>query len=232
MRLVDVSLACAVVGLAAAPAFALDFASALQDLEPGSPVEDVELDNGATMHVSVHNHGGGPDLVIVFDSGDPTGGDLDLGTPNRDFDGPGVGRGGEEGRHGENADALGHVLIIAEDDEDEDGDGVVDEPDDESGGGIVWLSFSHTGRLSLTLVDVDEDEDKPRLVMYRNGEHVGEVEGKNLGDNGAQTLTLPEDVDKVAIHLDGSTSIGGIELDVPVVDVAPQSWTGVKRQYR
>jgi len=232
MRLLDVALACAVAGFVSAPVHALDFSAALQDLETGEPVEHVELDNGATMHVVVRNHGGGPDLAIIFDSDKPSGGDLDLGTPNQDFGGSGCGDGGEAGGDEPNEEPLGNVLIIAENDTDEDGDGYVDDPDDESGGGVVWLSFSHAGRLSLTLVDVDEDEADPRIVMYLHGECVGEVEGDNTGDNGAQTIDLPEDVDKVAIHLDGSTSIGGIELDVPQVGVEPRTWTGVKRQYR
>lgn len=220
----------------AAPAAAtlLDFGSALQGLPAGTPVGTVQLDNGATMTVWCDNDGGGPDLCVVFDSSDPTGGDLDLGTPNEDFGGPGIGEGGEEGEDGANAVALGNVLVIAENDEDEDGDGLVDEPDDEAGGGIVWLQFSHAGRLSMTLVDVDEDEDDPRFVMYNGGQLVGEAEGENRGQNGAQEIDLASygDVDLVEVHLDGSTSLGAIQLDVPIVGVEPRAWTNVKVLYR
>jgi hypothetical protein len=232
MRLRDVSLAFAVASFVSAPVFALDFSEALQELETGEPVEHVELDNGASMHVSVRNHGGGPDLAIIFDSEEPSGGDDDLGTPNEDFGGPGLGSGGESGERGENEDALGNVLVIAEDDVDEDGDGLVDEPDDESGGGVVWLTFSHAGRLSFTLVDVDEDEEEPRVDLYLTGEWVGEEEGKSLGDNSAQEIETHCTVDAVAIRLDGSSSIGKIELDVPVVGVQAETWSGVKRTYR
>jgi hypothetical protein len=217
-----------------AAAALLDFGAALQPLPAGTPLTEVLPDDGGWMNVHVRNHGGGPDLCIVYDSANPTGGDTDLGTPNDDFGGPGDGRGGEEGEEGENAVALGKIIIIAEDDEDSDDDGLVDEPDDESGGGIVWLEFSHAGRLTLTLIDVDGDEEEPRLYLFKEGELVGCAEGDNPGDNSAQTLDLSEygDIDAVRIHLDGSTGIGGILLDVPQVGVESATWSGIKGMFR
>ncbi len=219
---------------AAAGAVTLDFGGALQDLEPGEEVDTVTLSNGATMSVSCSNSGGGPDLCIVFDSEDPSGGDVDLGTPNEDFDGPGKGAGGEDGAEGENEEALGNVIIIAENDEDGDDDGIVDEPDDESGGGTVWLNFSHSGRLSLAIVDVDEDEAAPVLHLYKDGEHVGEVEGESLGDNSVQHLDLASygNIDGVKIELDGSSSIADVELDVEVVGTEANTWSNVKTLFR
>jgi hypothetical protein len=166
----------------------------------------------------------------VFDSADPTGGDLDLGTPNESFGGPGDGAGGERGSRGENARALGKALVIAENDADEDRDGLVDEPDDESGGGVVTLEFSHAGRLELTLIDVDRDEEEPRLYLFHDGDLVSSVEAERLGDNSAQTLDLSShgDIDAVRIHLDGSSAIGGIVLVVPQVGVEPATWSRVK----
>jgi hypothetical protein len=166
----------------------LDFGAALQALPVGTPLGEVHPDEGGWMRVHARNHGGGPDLCIVYDSDDPTGGDTDLGTPNEDFGGPGDGSGGEEGAQGENAVALGKILVIAENDDDSDDDGLVDEPDDESGGGTVWLQFSHAGRLTLTLIDVDDDEEEPRLYLFK-GDLVDCVEGDNPGDNSARTLT-------------------------------------------
>jgi hypothetical protein len=228
------SIAAALAVAAPAAADVLDFGAALQGLPAGTPVGTVQLDNGATMTVWCRNGGGGPDLCIVFDSADPTGGDFDLGTPNEDFGGPGIGAGGEEGEPGANAEALGKVLIIAEDDTDEDGDGLVDEPDDEAGGGVVWLQFSHAGRLSMTLVDVDEDEDDPRFVLYHGSDLVGSAAGENLGQNGAQDIDLGDygEVDLVEVHLDGSTSLAAIQLGVPIVGVEPHTWSNVKVLYR
>ena len=221
---------CGAVLVTPATAAVLDFGAALQHQPAGSIVHHVALAGGGFMNVRCKNHGGGPDLCIVFDSADPTGGDVDLGTPNESFGGPGDGDGGEKGSRGENARALGKVLIIAENDEDEDGDGLVDMPDDESGGGIVWLEFSHAGRLKLTLLDGDLDEEEPRLDLFHDGEPIGCVEAKSLGDNSAQTLDLAShgDVDVVRIHLDGSTAIGAIVLDVPQVGVEPMTWSRLK----
>jgi hypothetical protein len=217
-----------------ATAEVLDFGAALQPLPAGTPLGDVYPDAGGWMTVHARNHGGGPDLCIVYDSAEPTGGDTDLGTPNDDFGGPGDGSGGAEGEEGENVVALGKILIIAENDEDSDDDGLVDEPDDESGGGIVWLEFSHAGRLTLTLIDVDCDEEEPRLYLFKEGDLVECVEGDNPGDNSAQTLDLSEygDIDAVRIHLDGSTGIGGIVLDVPQVGVESTTWSGIKGMFR
>lgn len=223
------------LGLAAAPASAalLDFGAALQELETGEVIETVESAEGGWMKIEVENHGGGPDVCIIFDSSEPTGGDFDLGSPNAAFGGPGLGEGGAEGADGENAEELENVLIIAENDIDEDDDGLVDVPDDEAGGGIVWIRFSHAGRLTLTLVDVDEDEAAPVLHLFNDGRLVAVVEAENLGQNSAQTLELGEhgDVDAVRIHLDGSTSIGAIHLDVPQVGVESRSWSSVKSLY-
>jgi len=41
-------------------------------------------------------------LDIIFNSSNPTGGDLDLGTPHQDFGGPGIGVGGANNQPGEN----------------------------------------------------------------------------------------------------------------------------------
>jgi hypothetical protein len=219
---------------ATANAATLDFGGALQDLDPGEEVGTVTLSNGATMDVHCSNDGGGPDLCIVFDSEDPSGGDVDLGTPNEDFDGPGEGAGGEDGEDGENDAALGKVLIIAEDDTDDDDDGLVDEPDDESGGGTLWLQFSHAGRLSFSIIDVDDDEAAPQVKLYKDGALVDEVEGESLGDNSVQHLDLAAygNVDAVEIELDGSSGIAGVQLDVEVVGTESNTWSRVKTLFR
>ncbi len=84
---------------------------------------------------SVTNTGDGPNSLIIFDSSNPTGEDWDLGTPNQDFGGPGIGYGGKEEQPGENFKSYGHLLIVAENIIDNNQDGLVDNPDDEEGGG-------------------------------------------------------------------------------------------------
>jgi len=230
--------AAGVVAVAALPfpvhAVVLDFGQALQPLAAGTIVSTVTLDNAATMTVSAEHPEDGPDICIIFDSAQPTGGDRDLGTPNEDFGGPGKGEGGEEGERGENDVALGKLLIVPEDDEDADGDGLIDVPDDEPDGGLVRLSFSHAGRLSFDLVDVDKDEDEPEFRVYKEGQLVGTAEGEDCGDNSLQHVDLSAfgDIDAVEIQLFGSAGIGAIELDVILVEVQTRPWSQVKQTYR
>jgi len=224
----------AALAATSATAAVLDFGAALQDLPAGTEVCRISLDDGAWMRVRAANNSGGPDLCIVFDSADPSGGDDDLGTPNEEFGGPGEGEGGEPDGAGPNAEPLGKLLIIAENDCDADHDGLVDVPDDESGEGALTLSFSHAGRVSFTLVDVDCDEEAPRFLLYHEGDLVECVEGHSLGDNSAQHVDLAcyGDVDKVKIALDGSAGVGAIQLEVLHVGVEPRTWSSVKEMFR
>ena len=229
--------------LLASPAAAkeLDFGAALQTWPTGTPVYQVVLDTGGFMLVSTTTHGKGPNCSVVFDSSDPTRGQEDLGTPNRDFGGPGVGRGGEEGAEGENAFALGKILVAAGDEDEDNGDD--DDGDDEDAvvepraalkGGIVTLEFSHAGRLRLTIIDVDCNEDEPRIYLFHEKDYLGRVEAEDLGDNSVQTLDLSEhgDIDRVKIHMNGTTGIASIVLDVPTVGVESATWSGVKELFR
>lgn len=222
--------------LSAPPAAAkvLDFGAALQNLPAGKAVSRISIDDRGWMRVQCRNDGGGPDLCIVFDSSDPTGGDDDLGTPNEEFGGPGEGEGGEPGGAGPNDQALGKLLVVAENDCDADHDGLVDEPDDESGGGVITLSFSHAGRVSFTLVDVDCDEEAPRFLLYHDDDLVEVAEGASPGDNGAQHVDLTSygDLDKVKIALDGSAGIGALRLEVLQVGIEPSTWSAVKGMFR
>ena len=88
--------------------------------------------------------------AMVFDSANPTGNDDDLGTPNEDFAGPGIGAGGEAGQPGENSRALGNVLIISE-------DGNSGNPDDNAGGGTLIFDFTSPVRVDLLeILDIEE----------------------------------------------------------------------------
>jgi hypothetical protein len=219
--------------LSTAHARVLDFGAALQDLEAGEDVRKVEADGG-TMWISVHNDGEGPDKAIVFDSSDPCEKYEEIGTPNEDFGGPGEGKGGEEGSDYENDRGLGNVLVVAEDDADDDLDGHVDVPKDEDDGGTVWLKFSHAGRLSFSVVDVDEDEEAPRVFLYHEGDFVDVVELANGGDNSLQEVDLSSfgDIDAVKIKLAGTAAIGDIQMEVLQVGVEAQTWSQVKRFFR
>jgi len=75
-----------------------------------------------------------PAVAMIFDSSAPTGGDLDLGTPNQDFGGPGIGVAGENGSLFPNTEALGNVLIISEDEN-------AAAPNDNRWGGVLTFDF-------------------------------------------------------------------------------------------
>jgi hypothetical protein len=228
----------AAAGIALAPAWGLaetlDFGAALQALDAGETVTQVTLENGASMTVWAENHGSGPDKCIVFDSSHPTGGDVDLGTPNEDFGGPGKGNGGEQGKEGENAVALGKLLVISGNDEDANDDGRMDDPEDESDGGLLTLHFSHAGRLSFKVVDVDKDEDEPHFTLYKEGHEVGQAQGDEFGNNGVQPIDLSSfgDIDAIEMHLHSSVGIAAIQLDVVTVGTLPRTWSNVKSTYR
>lgn len=73
--------------------------------------------------------------VMIFDSAHPSGGDVDLGTPHLDYDGPGVGRAGGRGRRYANDVPRGNLLIISQDDDSSD-------PNDNRRGGMMQFDFT------------------------------------------------------------------------------------------
>jgi len=97
------------------------------------------------VHIKATNkQPGHPDLAILFDSANPTGDDFDLVTPGY---GPG------------NLVPEGMLLIIAENDVDGDGDGRVDDPDDEFAGGVMTFEFDQPVIVcAVKLVDVDNQQ--------------------------------------------------------------------------
>ena len=124
----------------------LDFDWGLGGVALPAGLEINEQWAGIGVHIwAINNILGHPDKAILFDSANPTGGDFDLKTPGT---GPG------------NLLPQGKVLIIAEDDVDADADGLVDDPDDEWGGGSIFFGFD-TPMVARTigLLDVDLIED-------------------------------------------------------------------------
>src|SRR5262245_11773861 len=228
------ALVLAAFPLSRASAAVLDFGAALQELDTGEVVGTVNASGGGWMVVDCHaDDDDGRDACVIFDSGHPDD-QRDLGTPNRDFGGPGFGRGGRRGAEGENSKALGNVLVISGGEIDDDDDDGLGDPSASSEGGKVCLSFSHAGRLTLTLIDVDTKHHPARIQLYHEGERIKTVEAEPLGNNSAQKLDFSRfgDVDRVCIHLEGTAAIGAIRLEVPQVGVQPSSWTGVKTLFR
>ena len=194
-------------------------------------------DVAAGAHVSevFGNQGSGPIFVqgtnplfpkrtnaaVVFDSACPPGGmasdctgeDIDLGTPNEAFGGPGVGSGGATS----NNTALGKVLIIAEDVEDANRDDLVDDPDDASRGGTLRLDFSALGAATIhaiTFVDLDDPDPAQKVELFQGvvtGTLLATVPLPVAGNNGVSVVPLDvPGVDTVVITLTDSAAIDNI----------------------
>ncbi len=130
-----------------------------------------------------------PDECLLFDSENPTGGDTDLRT--------------EDG---------GNVLIIAEDVVDADGDGLVDDPDDNGSGGSLTFDFEAPVELRrIGLLDIDENETEGSIVMTRDDGSVVTISIPNTGDGLPQMLQLGiPDVVTATINLQNSGAVTSI----------------------
>lgn len=170
--------------------------------------EPSELRPGLT--VACENGGGGPDLCMIFDSDLPTGGDLDLGTPNIDFGGLGEGAGGGAGQPGANTTPLDHILIISE-------DGDASDPDDEAGGGAFRFTFAEPARVvSVAVVDIDSDE-RGAAAVTCSGPALPPVETEipPLGDNSVQTVDIGRDgVKELEVRIPSSGALAEVEYCV------------------
>lgn len=153
--------------------------------------------NSVGLTVSAANNvPGHPNKAILFDTTNPTGGDGDLITPGYGLD---------------NDTALGEVLILAEDDVDANMDGIVDDPDDEAGGGRIVFDFAQTVTFfGGTVLDVDGTEVDFITVFDENLVPLGVLDLENLGDNSVQVVSFPQPVQGVkraVLTLGGSGSI-------------------------
>lgn len=148
-----------------------------QPLNRGDIVSSITND-GLTMTIEVESNGEN-DVAMIFDTSNP-GPDPDLGTPNEKCPGggPGVGAGGEPGQPGENCRFLGNVLIIPKD------VGPDVEPNDESTGGLVKLTFSQPVTVLHTEV-LDIEENGLFITFFdSDGNQIGEtVSPAGLGNN-------------------------------------------------
>lgn len=154
-----------------------------------------------------------PDVGILFDGNNPTGGDLDLGTPNQAFGGPGVGTGGGAGRPGENRFALGNLAIIAEDTVDADNNGLVDDPDDEEKGGRIITNFASAVNLtSVKMVDIDNSSGNCRIEVHKIGGAIVNYPLINLGENSVQDIIINETgVTRFDVCMAGSGALASFE---------------------
>jgi hypothetical protein len=190
-------------------------------------------DSFVDFALSCVNNGFGPNSIIVFDSQAPTGNDADLGTPNEDFDGPGVGWGGEQGAPGENGRSYGNLLIIAEDLCDKNGDDLVDDPDDEAFGGVYIFDFENAVQVMyVVLVDIDNDESAETRLFGING-LIATIPASALGNNSVQSLICEQHfgVLRMEVEISSSGAIAEIEYVPDTSPVEQATWGAVKATY-
>lgn len=169
-------------GLVLGPALAMGTIGAAQ----AEVINFEGFEAGAVLDVVVGDEGSGPigveginpalagNTAIVFDSNCPgacSGNDVDLGTPNMDFGGPGEGPGGIAGATFPNDTAQNNILIVAEDLEDSNpADGIIDDPDDANvNGASLSFDFSALGTVtieSITLIDVEQVENAASVSFF------------------------------------------------------------------
>ena len=150
----------------------IDFDTAADSLTAGTIVTDQFAPLGVTVSA-------GTDEAMIFDSGNPTGGDDDLSTSN-----------------------LGNILIISE-------DGDISDPDDKASGGTIRFEFDElVGNLNVGLLDIDKVGSSITLYDGA-GSVVETLEIPALGDNSIQELGLGEGeaIARMDIFLAGSGAI-------------------------
>ena len=160
--------------------------------------------------------------AMIFDSSNPTGGDVDLGTPNQDFGGPGVGAGGASGEIGENSVAEGNILIISE-------DGDQSDPDDNAAGGTLIFDFATPYKVaSVTLIDIENTSETYEVRAYdAAGSLISTSTALGLGNNSReQVLVNADNVSRLEIQMSSSGGVANLDIvcpDEPAIDIRKQA---------
>jgi uncharacterized cupredoxin-like copper-binding protein len=183
-------------------------ATGLIGLVPGEIIDDTNQPWAIEgIWLSTDNSPSRP--LMIFDTSFPTGGDIDLGTPNElftippDFIIPGPGRGAQGDS---NQIPRGQVLIISE-------DGDSTDPDDSDIPGLMRFDFDPPVELTeIRILDVDENEAGGTATAY---DDVGNVILTRpllpLGDNSFQVVQfLRKDVSRLDINFVGSGALTAV----------------------
>ena len=137
---------------------------------------------------------------MIFNSAFPTGGDKDLGSPNKDFGGQGEGNGGKPGFPGANSQSHGNILILSEDNDQGD-------PDDNAGGGTFIFTFDNAVNIDqVSILDVDDEEAGGTVTAYSDlagSTEIVSVDILGLGDNSYQIVPV------------GATGVRRMEISIP-----------------
>lgn len=173
-------------------------------------------DIGLTIY-GESNHPNRTGRVITFDSSNPTGGDTDLGTPNQAYGGPGIGSGGTSSQ-GRNDVSEGNLIILAENVIDNDGDGLVDNPDDDAAGGTITFDFANPITVqAFTIVDLDDNANNVITLEFADGRPDLVVNVPQIGNNSRKVVmtkkadgSWADGVIRAKISFSGSGAIAGL----------------------
>ena len=188
-----------------------------QALAAGTIIDDEFSAYGITVSTS-----SAANPAMIFDSANPTGGDRDLGTPNQDFGGPGIGSGGASGAAGENSIAEGNLLIISE-------DGDQTDPDDNAAGGTLIFEFATPYKVaSVTLIDIESATEDYMIRTYdANGVLITSAATQGLGNNSRVVVDVNADrVSRLEIVMSGSGGVANLDIvcaDDPSIDIRKQA---------
>jgi hypothetical protein len=168
--------------------------------------------------------------AIIYDSDCPPGGvasdctgeDIDLGSPNENFGGPGVGVGGAAGAFA-NMTALKKIIVVAQNLSDKNNDSFVDDPNDayESSQFIEFDFRTLKGASSkgitvndISYIDNDEGEFNARVLFFGPGTlNPSDIGIPAVGDNGVNTLKPGiEGVTHMQVVLDGSGGVSAVTI--------------------
>lgn len=158
----------------------------------------------------------GQNAAMIFDSNNPTGGDVDLGTPNQQYGGPGFSEDSADGNEASNDTWQNNLLMITEDFDSMD-------PDDSYvEGSYFMLDFSGYGNGTVTMdsflmIDLDgESKGEGTFVrLYdKDNNMLLEKEIMPMNDNGKQLIDLEgtAGVVTMVLNLNNSGAIDDISF--------------------
>ena len=163
---------------------------------------------GSGVHISGAANHGGPDALIVFDSNST---DSDLDADLR------VG--------------IGNIAIFANNLDDENGNGLVDRPDENNYGGRAVFAFDQDVSIgSFKFVDKDHEPDDSAIAYDASGNVVKQAAISPAGNGSVQTIAVNADgVRRFEVVYGDSGGFTGIELDcgqpipTPIVTAGAQT---------
>lgn len=174
----------------------------------GNIVSEISFEGGSIQVFGFNPKFPGQNAAMIFDTGNPTGGDFDLGTPNEQYGGPGMNL--EGGLVPENDIPMHNVLIVSEDLDSSD-------PDDASGDNTyLSLDFSTVVTLvSLDLLDLDSGE-VTIILMDSAGNEIYHILVPETGCNGKVNVSFDiEGVSSIYLGLHGSGAMDNLKFFVP-----------------